>query len=185
LFSSPLGALALVVGIGAVGGFLLDWHRHTCESCGRRWSHLGAFNLGDEDSHTCSRCGEVQWFKDGARHVLHESANVELPSPAEPPHMAQPQWQPVTPQPLPVAGYPQPYVAPYPYAAPPQSSLYPPYMTPQPQAMPPAAYPVLPAQTPSDVAMHALARPSHPSRAYAPRVSAPQPSYPPPRRRLV
>lgn len=56
-------ALGAVV-IGAVGMYVLDAHAHTCE-CGHRWRHLGAFNLGSESAHTCSRCGARQWWKDG------------------------------------------------------------------------------------------------------------------------
>lgn len=71
-----LGALAVAVGVGALGVYALDYHRHTCDQCGARWGHFGAFNLGDEDSHKCSRCGQVQWWKCGAPHVLRGSQYV-------------------------------------------------------------------------------------------------------------
>jgi len=164
-FGSPLGMLAIVVGAGVIGGYALDWHKHTCESCGRRWSHFGAFNLGDEESHTCSRCGEVQWWKCGARHVLRGAQYVDPPAPMQ----EQPQPQPA------VAGYPSPAAlpgpSPYPttpcpvhgHHAHPAPSAYPPYPAPQ-SALPPPAV----AQYPT-----------------APRPSAyPLPIYPP-RRRLT
>lgn len=74
-----LGALAIMVGLGALGAYMLDLHGHTCEQCGRRWRHLGAFNLGDENSHTCSRCGQVQWWKCGVPHVLRGSQFAASP----------------------------------------------------------------------------------------------------------
>jgi hypothetical protein len=75
-----LGALAVVVGIGALGAYMLDLHGHTCDRCGGRWRHFGAFNLGDEQSHTCSSCGEVQWWKCGVPHVLRGSEFAVSPS---------------------------------------------------------------------------------------------------------
>lgn len=77
---STLGAIAIAVGIGVVGAYMLDLHGHTCDRCGRRWRHFGAFNLGDEASHTCSRCGEVQWWKCGTPHVLRGSEFAVPPS---------------------------------------------------------------------------------------------------------
>ncbi len=62
---STLGVVALALGIGVLGAYALDFHGHTCEACGRRWHHLGAFNLGDVAAHTCKQCGEVQWWKNG------------------------------------------------------------------------------------------------------------------------
>lgn len=64
-----LGGLAIALGLGALGAYMLDWHRHSCP-CGYRWSHFGAFNMNDEASHRCSACGQVQWWKCGAPHVL-------------------------------------------------------------------------------------------------------------------
>jgi hypothetical protein len=69
----PLGTLAtlaLVAGAVALGAYALDLHAHTCEGCGARWRHLGAFNLGDPSAHTCRTCGTVQWMKDGVPHVF-------------------------------------------------------------------------------------------------------------------
>lgn len=90
-FGGTLGALAIAVGVGALGCVMLDLHSHRCDQCGRRWRHFGAFNLGDEPSHTCSRCGEIQWWKCGAPHVLRGSQFVEFPSspalPSSPIHM--------------------------------------------------------------------------------------------------
>jgi len=80
---APRGLLATIVitaGVFALGAYTLDLHAHTCVNCGHKWRHLGAFNLGDEESHTCSRCGQVQWWKCGTLHVLGGS-----PPPAERP----------------------------------------------------------------------------------------------------
>src|SRR4029077_19202209 len=73
------GTLALVVGAGGLGAYMLDLHTHKCEKCGKSWRHLGAFNLGDEASHTCPCCGQVQWWKCGAPHVLQGSQFVMPP----------------------------------------------------------------------------------------------------------
>jgi hypothetical protein len=81
--SKPLGTLAvlaIVVGIGALGAYALDLHAHTCEACGHRWRHLGAFNLGDPTSHTC-KCGTVQWWKDGIPHVFRDALRIAPPDP--------------------------------------------------------------------------------------------------------
>jgi hypothetical protein len=67
-----LGTIAIAVGVGMLGAYMLDLHSHTCEACGHRWRHLGAFNLGDPVAHTCSKCGTVQWWKDGAPHVFRD-----------------------------------------------------------------------------------------------------------------
>jgi len=75
-----LGSLAVAVGVGVLGYYMLDGHSHTCEDCEQRWRHFGAFNLNDEDSHRCSRCGQVQWWKDGAPHVLRGSEFAAPPS---------------------------------------------------------------------------------------------------------
>jgi hypothetical protein len=72
-YQAPLGTLtvmALAFGLGVFGAYMLDLHNHRCSSCGNKWWHLGAFNLGDPASHTCKQCGTVQWFKDGAPHVF-------------------------------------------------------------------------------------------------------------------
>ena len=68
-----LGTLAIAVGVGVLGAYMLDLHSHTCEACGNRWRHLGAFNLGDPGAHACSACGTVQWWKDGVPHVFRSA----------------------------------------------------------------------------------------------------------------
>lgn len=66
----------MAVGLGVLGAHMLDLHGHQCDRCGRRWRHFGAFNLGDEASHTCADCGQVQWWKCGTPHVLRGSQYV-------------------------------------------------------------------------------------------------------------
>lgn len=73
----PLGVIALALGIGVFGYYMLDGHAHTCEACGNRWRHLGAFNLGDPQAHTCKQCGTVQWWKDGFPHVFRSPLDGE------------------------------------------------------------------------------------------------------------
>jgi len=68
-----LGTLAIAVGVGVLGYYALDGHSHTCESCGNKWRHLGAFNVGDPGAHACSACGTVQWWKDGVPHVFRSA----------------------------------------------------------------------------------------------------------------
>jgi len=68
-----LGSIVIVAGVVALGAYALDLHSHACESCGHRWRHLGAFNIGDERSHTCARCGQVQWWKDGVPQVVRNA----------------------------------------------------------------------------------------------------------------
>jgi len=65
LFGSTLGVIGVALGLGIVGAFALDLHSHTCDKCGRKWRHLGAFNAGDERAHSCPACGETQWWKTG------------------------------------------------------------------------------------------------------------------------
>jgi hypothetical protein len=82
-FGGTLGVIALAFGIGVLGAYALDLHSHTCESCGYKWRHLGAFNLGDAASHTC---GTVQWWKCG----FMKSTTRDMHSmPAQPPAIAQ------------------------------------------------------------------------------------------------
>jgi hypothetical protein len=69
---NTLGVIVLAVGVGVLGAYMLDWHGHQCEACSHKWRHLGAFNLGDPASHTCSKCGTVQWWKDGMPHVFRD-----------------------------------------------------------------------------------------------------------------
>jgi len=71
-----LGVLAIAVGAGVFGYYMLDGHTHTCEACSHRWRHLGAFNLGDPVSHTCKQCGTVQWWKDGFQHVFRDPSQA-------------------------------------------------------------------------------------------------------------
>jgi hypothetical protein len=75
-FGGPLGVAAIALGIGIVGAWTLDLHSHTCDSCGKRWWHLGAFNFGDQPAHTCSQCGEQQWWKGNIPIGLRQSHNV-------------------------------------------------------------------------------------------------------------
>lgn len=77
-FGSALGTVAIAIGVGVLGAYMLDLHTHTCDACGYRWRHLGAFNVGDADSHTCGNCGVVQWWKDGVPHVFRSS--LQAPS---------------------------------------------------------------------------------------------------------
>jgi hypothetical protein len=65
-----LGVLAIAFGIGVLGAYALDLHSHACDSCGYKWRHLGAFNLGDLPAHTCRKCGTVQWWKRGWQHAV-------------------------------------------------------------------------------------------------------------------
>ena len=76
-----LGTIAIAVGIGVFGYYVLDGHAHTCEGCGHSWRHLGVFNHGDPSSHSCAKCGCVQWWKDGVPHVFR-SALQQPPSKA-------------------------------------------------------------------------------------------------------
>lgn len=77
-FGSMLGVLALAVGVGVLGYYVFDGHAHTCEGCGTKWRHLGAFNVGDPDAHTC-KCGTVQWWKDGVPHVFRTALRQSPP----------------------------------------------------------------------------------------------------------
>lgn len=65
-----LKVLAVAFGAGVVGAVVFDLHSHACESCGRKWKHLGEFNHGDVAAHTCPRCGKVQWNQDGYQDQL-------------------------------------------------------------------------------------------------------------------
>jgi hypothetical protein len=62
---NTIGVIAVAFGVGVLGAYMLGLHSHTCVECGHRWRHLGAFNLGDLEAHTCGRCGTVQWWKSG------------------------------------------------------------------------------------------------------------------------
>ena len=78
-----LSTIALALGVGVLGYYMLDGHSHTCESCGHRWRHLGVFNHGDPDAHAC-KCGTVQWWKDGTAHVFRDV--LRQPPPKELPN---------------------------------------------------------------------------------------------------
>lgn len=67
-----LGIIAIAVSVGVIASFTLDLHSHTC-SCGNRWWHLGAFAQGSEPSHTCGRCGTLEWFKSGVPAHLRQA----------------------------------------------------------------------------------------------------------------
>lgn len=79
-FGDTIASIAIVVGVVALGAYALDLHGHRCESCGHRWRHLGAFNLGDERSHTCRSCGQVQWWKCGVPQVLRDAHSRHYPA---------------------------------------------------------------------------------------------------------
>ncbi len=70
---STLGVIAIAFGIGVAGALVFDLHGHTCDSCGNRWKHLGAFNDGDLAAHTCSSCGTVQQWKDGVSQATKDA----------------------------------------------------------------------------------------------------------------
>ena len=78
-FGNMLGVIAITFGVVALGAYALDLHGHQCESCGHRWHHLGAFNLGDPEAHSCGKCGTVQWWKDGTPHVFREALRQPPP----------------------------------------------------------------------------------------------------------
>jgi hypothetical protein len=90
-FGGTLGVIALAFGIGVLGAYALDLHSHTCDFCGYKWRHLGAFNLGDAASHTCGNCGTVQWWKCGfmksTTRDMH-SVIAQPPASAQPPRFA-------------------------------------------------------------------------------------------------
>ena len=144
----PLGMLAIAVGVGVFGYYVLDGHSHECTSCGNRWRHLGAFNFGDATAHKCRECGTIQWWKDGFQHVFRDPSR-DSPSlvPPPPPQQwpQQPQAQPPTREELPPAVY-----APRP-------------TYPQPQRVFPQAQPALPSQ--AQPALPSQAQPALPSQA--------------------
>jgi hypothetical protein len=82
-FGTALGTVAIAVGIGVLGAYMLDLHAHTCDACGHRWRHLGAFNIGDPQSHACGKCGVVQWWKDGVPHVFRSSLQGSFRGPPQ------------------------------------------------------------------------------------------------------
>jgi len=93
-----LGFAGAVV-LGEVAKYAFDFHSHQCTSCSYSWQHFGAFNFGDEGSHTCPRCGQVQWWKCGAPSV-QQAPQREPPLAVEPPLLEQP-LQMATGAPLP------------------------------------------------------------------------------------
>ena len=82
---SVFGVIALAVGAGALGYYVLDGHSHTCDRCGHRWRHLGAFNFADLGAHTCARCGAEQFWKDGFQHVFPDPRQASQQQPPSPP----------------------------------------------------------------------------------------------------
>ena len=76
---SMLGTIAIAIGFGVVGAYMLDIHSHTCEACGHKWRHFGVFNLGDPSAHACKNCGTVQWYKDGIPHVFRTALREPPP----------------------------------------------------------------------------------------------------------
>lgn len=99
LFGGTLGVIAIALGVGFVAAYTLDAHSHTCDSCGHKWWHLGAFNLGDVGAHRCDRCSAMQWWKgnvpDEFRHAHnaygHDSWSYPMPEGTVvcPPHQAR------------------------------------------------------------------------------------------------
>lgn len=69
MFLIAAGALA----VGYASARVLDLHSHQCDRCKRTWSHLGAFNLGDERAHTCPACGAMQWWKTSTPAGMREA----------------------------------------------------------------------------------------------------------------
>jgi rubredoxin len=37
-------------------------HKHQCDRCGLVWAH-GEDCQGDKPSHTCARCGRLEWWQ--------------------------------------------------------------------------------------------------------------------------
>ncbi len=82
-FGGTLGVIALAFGVGMLGAYMLDLHGHTCEACGSKWRHFGAFSVGDPGAHACRKCGTVQWWKDGVPNVFREALRTPPPDPLE------------------------------------------------------------------------------------------------------
>lgn len=68
LLSPPVQTVAKVALFATIvafaGSIIFDRHTHTCNVCGNKWRHLGAFNVNDASAHTCTQCGNTQWWKD-------------------------------------------------------------------------------------------------------------------------
>ena len=62
-----VGLIGVAIGVGVVGMYALDYHSHQCDGCKHTWRHLGAFNKGDHDAHTCPSCGQLQRWKNIAK----------------------------------------------------------------------------------------------------------------------
>jgi len=75
-----LGVIAIALGVGLVAGYMLDAHGHTCDQCGNKWWHLGAFNFNDQPAHTCSKCSAVQWWKNGVPLAVREAHDLFGPN---------------------------------------------------------------------------------------------------------
>lgn len=91
---NTLEVFAIAIGVGMFGAYMLDMHSHTCQACGNRWRHLGAFNFGEVKAHTCAKCGTVEWWKCG-----YQGAFVPVSKPS--PFGARPASPPPT-SPMPV-----------------------------------------------------------------------------------
>jgi predicted RNA-binding Zn-ribbon protein involved in translation (DUF1610 family) len=91
-FVMVLLAIGGAVVLGEAAKYAFDFHSHQCSSCGHGWQHFGAFNFGDEGSHTCPQCGQVQWWKCGVQSAPSPPLRVSSPVP---------QQQPLAPSPSP------------------------------------------------------------------------------------
>jgi len=74
-WAKVLGVAVVAVGVGVIGAFALDLHSHQCDQCGKRWWHLGSFNVGDKTAHTCAMCGDVQWWKGSVAPGMRQRFN--------------------------------------------------------------------------------------------------------------
>lgn len=39
-----------------------SYHKHNCQQCGYSWWHSDAM-MGDVEAHTCSICGQQEWWR--------------------------------------------------------------------------------------------------------------------------
>ena len=103
-FAKVLLTVAGAILLGEAAKYAFDFHAHQCSSCGHGWRHFGAFNFGDQCSHTCPGCGQVQWWKCGTPHVLRGSQFVTPPPSSEPPLQPSPSPLPSPPLQPPARG---------------------------------------------------------------------------------